>query len=43
MVASLEKTGANGLYSWGRMTLGLDFSAAAASLVVVVSLAMMGE
>ena len=42
-MASLEKTGANGSYSWGRVTLGLDFSAAAASSVAVVSLAMMGE
>ena len=43
VVASLENTGVNSLYSWGRVTLGLDFSAAAANSVAVVSLAIMGE
>ena len=33
----------NCLYSWGRATFGLDFSAAVANLVAVVSLAIIGE
>ena len=36
-VASLEKTEVNSVYSGGRVTLGLAFSAAIASSVVVVS------
>ena len=43
MVASFENTGANCSYSGSRVVFGLDFSAAAASSVAVVSLAMMGE
>ena len=42
-MASFENTGANASYSGGRITLGLDFSAAAANSVAVVSLAMIGE
>ena len=43
VVASFENTRANCLYSGSRVVFGLDFSAAAASSVVVVSLAMMGK
>ena len=43
VVAFLENTGANCLYSWGRVTFDLDFSAAAANSVAVVSLAIIGE
>ena len=39
-MASLEKTKMNLMYSEGRVTLGLAFLAAMASLVAVVSLAM---
>ena len=42
-VASLENTEANEEYSGGSVGLGLDFSAAAASSVAVVSLAMIGD
>ena len=42
-MASLKKTEANSAYSGGRVTLALAFSAAMASSVVVVSLAMRGE
>ena len=41
-VASLENTEANEEYSGGSVGFGLDFSAAAASSVAVVSLAMIG-
>ena len=40
---SWENTQAKSSYSFGRVVLGFDFSAAAASLVAVVSLATMGE
>ena len=42
-MASLENTEAKEEYSGGRVALGLDFSAAAASSVAVVSLAMIGD
>ena len=42
-MASFENTGVNDSYSGGKVTLGLDFSAAAANLVAVVSLAIIGE
>ena len=42
-VASLENTEAKEEYLGGRVAFGLDFSAAAASSVAVVSLAMMGD
>ena len=42
-MASFEKTEANEEYSKGSVGFGLDFSAAAASSVVVVSLAMIGD
>ena len=42
-MASLENTEAKEEYSAGRVALGLDFSAAAASSVAVVSLAMIGD
>ena len=42
-MASLENTEAKEEYSGGRVAFGLDFSAAAASSVAVVSLAMMGD
>ena len=42
-VASLENTEVNEEYSGGSMGFGLDFSAAAASSVAVVSLAMIGD
>ena len=41
-MASLENTEVKEEYSGGRVALGLDFSAAAASLVAVVNLAMIG-
>ena len=43
MVVSWENTEAKSSYSFGRVVLGFDFSAAAASSVVVVSLATMGK
>ena len=43
VVASFENTGVNCSYSGSKIVFGLDFSAAAASSVVVVSLATMGE
>ena len=43
LVASFENTEANEEYSGGSVALGLDFSAAAASSVAVVSLAMIGD
>ena len=42
-VASLENTEANEKYSGGSVGFGLDFSAAVASSVAVVSLAMIGD
>ena len=42
-MASFENTEANEEYSRGRVGLDLDFSAAAASSVAVVSLAMIGD
>ena len=42
-MASLENTEAKEEYSGGRTALGLDFSAAAASSVAVVNLAMIGD
>ena len=42
-MASFENTKANEEYSEGSVGLGLDFSAAAASSVAVVSLAMIGD
>ena len=42
-MASFENTGANDSYSGSKVTLGLDFSTAAANSVAVVSLAMIGE
>ena len=42
-MASLENTEANEEYSGGSVGLDLDFSVAAASLVAVVSLAMIGD
>ena len=42
-VASFEKTEAKEEYSAGRVALGLDFSAAAASSVAAVSLAIIGD
>ena len=42
-MASFENTEANKEYSEGRVGLGLDFSAAAVSSVVVVSLVMIGD
>ena len=42
-MASLENTEAKEEYSGGRVALGLDFSAAAASSVGVVNLAMIGD
>ena len=42
-MVSWENTEAKSSYSLGRVVLGFDFSAAAASLVAVVSLATMGE
>ena len=42
-VASLENTEANEEYSGGSVGFGLDFSAAAASSIAVVSLAMIGD
>ena len=42
-MASFENTEANEEYSEGSVGLGLDFSAAAASSVAVVSLAMIGD
>ena len=42
-VASFENTKANKEYSGGSVGLGLDFSAAAASSVTVVSLVMIGD
>ena len=42
-VASLENTEANEEYSGGSVGLGLDLSAAAASSVAVVSLAIIGD
>ena len=42
-VASLENTEVNEEYSGGSVGLGLDLSAAAASSVAVVSLAMIGD
>ena len=42
-VASFENTEAKEVYSGGRVALGLDFSAAAASSVAVVNLAMIGD
>ena len=42
-MASLEKTEVNSVYSESRVTLGLAFSAAMASSVAVVSLAMRGD
>ena len=42
-VASLKKTKVNSVYSGGKVTLGLAFSAAMASSVVVVSLALRGD
>ena len=43
MVASFENTEVNEEYSEGRVALGLDFSAATASSMVVVSLAIIGD
>ena len=42
-MASLENMEANEEYSGGSVDLDLDFSAAAASSVAVVSLAMIGD
>ena len=42
-MASFENTEANEEYSRGSVAFGLDFSAVAASLVAVVSLAMIGD
>ena len=42
-MASLENTEAKEEYSGGRVALGLDFSAAAASSVAVVNLVMIGD
>ena len=42
-VASFENTEAKEEYLGGRVTLGLDFSAAAASSVAVVNLAIIGD
>ena len=42
-MASLENTEAKDEYSGGSVGLGLDFSAAAASSMAVVSLAMIGD
>ena len=42
-MASLENTEAKEEYSGGRVAFGLDFSAAAASSVAVVNLAMIGD
>ena len=42
-MASFKNTEVNEEYSKGSMGLGLDFSAAAASSVAVVSLAMIGD
>ena len=42
-MASFENTEANEEYSRGSVALGLDFSAAAASSVAVVNLAMIGD
>ena len=42
-MASLENTEAKEEYSGGSVALCLDFSAAAASSVAVVSLAMIGD
>ena len=42
-MASFENTEANEEYSGGSVGLDLDFSAAAASSVAVVSLAMIGD
>ena len=42
-MASFENTEANKKYSGGSVDLDLDFLAAAASSVVVVSLAMIGD
>ena len=42
-MASLENTEVKEEYSGGSVALGLDFSAAAASSVAVVSLAMIGD
>ena len=42
-VASFENTEAKEEYSAGRVALGLDFSAAAANSVAVVSLAIIGD
>ena len=42
-VASFENTEAKEEYSKGRVALGLDFLAAAASSVAVVNLAMIGD
>ena len=42
-MASLENTEANEGYSEGSVGLDLDFSAAAASSIAVVSLAMIGD
>ena len=42
-MASFENTEAKEEYSGGRVALDLDFSAAAASSVAVVNLAMIGD
>ena len=42
-MASFENTEAKEAYSRGRVALGLDFSAAAASSVAVVNLAMISD
>ena len=42
-MASFENTEANEEYSEGSVGLGLDFSAAAASSIVLVSLVMIGN
>ena len=42
-MASFENTEANEEYSGGSVALGLDFLAAAASSVAVVSVAMIGD
>ena len=42
-MASLENTEVKEEYSGERVALGLDFSAAAASSVAVVNLAMIGD
>ena len=42
-MAFFENTEVNKEYSGGSMALGLDFSAAAASSVAVVNLAMIGD